>query len=63
MEEIEFTIHPDGNVEYTIRGIKGTGCEQLTDVFKSLGQTVVSRPTGEYYETPPETKTTQRTGR
>lgn len=62
MQEIEFTIHPDGKVEYTIRGIKGSGCEELEALFKELGQTQVSKPTSEFYEIPPEQHTRQYTG-
>lgn len=63
MEEIEFTLHPDGQVEYTVKGVKGTGCEQLTELFGELGKTVVSKPTGEYYEIPPVVNTKQISGR
>ncbi len=63
MEEIEFTLHPDGQVEYTVKGVKGTGCEQLTELFSQLGKTAISKPTSEYYEVPPEINAKQITGR
>lgn len=62
MEEIEFTIHPDGKVEYTIRGVKGNGCEKLSELFKSVGHTIESKSTSEYYELPPEIQAKQMTG-
>lgn len=62
MQEIEFTIHADGKVEYTIRGIKGSGCDNLADLFSTLGETTETRTTGEYYEQPPEIRTNQITG-
>lgn len=49
-EEIEFTIRPDGSVEYTIRGIKGSSCDDLSKVFEELGEIEKSARTGEYYE-------------
>ncbi len=59
--EIEFTIKKDGSVDYTIRGIKGSGCDELSHVFEELGEVSESRKTGEYYEKEPEAKVlTQR---
>ncbi len=49
-EEIEFTIRPDGSVEYTIRGIQGSSCDDLSKIFESLGEIEKSVRTGEYYE-------------
>jgi hypothetical protein len=60
-QEIEFTIKKDGSVDYTVRGIKGSGCDALSRVFEEMGQVSESRKTGEYYEKEPETKVlTQR---
>ena len=51
IEQIEFTIHPDGRVEQTVRGIKGGECHAVTEeINKQLGKVVDSRPTEEMYE-------------
>ena len=61
VQEIEFTIKKDGSVEYTIKGIKGGSCEDLSKVFEEMGTVTASRKTGEYFEKEPETKViTQR---
>ena len=50
LEEIEFTIKKDGSVEYTIKGIKGSSCEDLAKVFEKIGHVKESVKTREYYE-------------
>lgn len=61
VQEIEFTIKKDGSVEYTIKGIKGGSCEDLSKVFEELGTVTTSKKTSEYFEKEPETKViTQR---
>ena len=50
MQEIEFTIAKDGSVEYTIKGVKGTSCEDLSKIFAKLGKVTSSKKTAEYYE-------------
>jgi hypothetical protein len=50
MQEIEFTIAKDGTVEYTIKGLKGTSCEDLSKIFEKLGKVTASKKTAEYYE-------------
>lgn len=60
MEEIEFTIHSDGRVEYTIHGIKGASCEDVSRLFEALGAVTESRKTGEFYEKENETKIIQQ---
>lgn len=49
-QEIEIAVHPDGNVEYTIKGVKGRGCESISQLLEQLGQIEVEERTGEYYE-------------
>lgn len=49
-QEIEFTIKKDGSVEYTILGIKGAACDDVSKVFESLGNVTSSAKTREYYE-------------
>ncbi len=49
-EEIEFTIKKDGTFEYTIRGVLGESCEDISKVFESLGSINSSKKTAEYYE-------------
>ena len=47
---ITFTINAEGDVEYSIDGIKGTGCEELTKLFENLGDTIEEKNTAEYYQ-------------
>lgn len=47
--EIEFTILPDGNVEFTIKGMQGTQCVPVADLFSVLGTVTTNQPTSEYY--------------
>ncbi len=49
-EEITFTIKKDGTFEYTIHGIKGDGCENISELFESLGSIESSKKTSEFYE-------------
>jgi len=48
--EIEFTIKPDGNVEFTVKGVKGKQCLSIAELFKVLGETESEQATAEYYE-------------
>jgi len=48
--EIEFTILPDGNVEFTIKGMKGKQCVPVADLFKVLGKVTAEQATSEYYD-------------
>eukprot|EP00978_Attheya_sp_CCMP212_P000569 scaffold1111_cov65-Attheya_sp.AAC.4 len=51
LEEIEYTIYPDGRVEEIVRGIKGASCHTVTDqINEALGEVVSTRPTEEMYE-------------
>ena len=49
-QEIEITILPDGRVEYTIRGVKGSACEEISALLEQLGKVERDERTGEYYE-------------
>jgi len=49
-QEIEFTILPDGRVEYTIKGMKGGTCESISALLEQLGKVEEEIRTGEYYE-------------
>ncbi len=49
-KEVEFTIKPDGNVEFTIKSAKGKQCIPIADLFKVLGKTESDRATAEFYE-------------
>lgn len=49
-QEIEITILPDGRVEYTIKGVKGSACEEISALLERLGKVERDERTGEYYE-------------
>lgn len=49
-EEIEITVHPDGRVEYLIKGVKGSACENISALLEQLGQIEQEERTAEYYE-------------
>jgi len=48
--EIHFVIDRDGNIQTTIKGIKGSGCSVVAEEFKSLGQVMEQKQTNEFYE-------------
>jgi hypothetical protein len=49
-EEIEIEILPDGTVEYTIQGVKGSACEDISALLEQLGRVEQAERTSEYYE-------------
>ncbi|MFN3335721.1 MAG: DUF2997 domain-containing protein [Caldilinea sp.] len=49
-QEIEIAILPDGRVEYTIKGVKGAACEDISALLEQLGKVETAERTGEYYE-------------
>lgn len=49
-QEIEFQILPDGRIEYTIKGVKGPACEEISALLERLGKVEKSERTGEFYE-------------
>ena len=49
-QEIEISILPDCKVEYTIKGVKGSACEDISALLEQLGKVEQEERTGEYYE-------------
>ena len=49
-EEIEIAVSPDGRVEYTIKGVKGSACENISALLARLGKVEREERTAEYYE-------------
>lgn len=49
-QEIEITIERDGRVAYTIKGVKGGACEDISALLEQMGQVEAEERTGEYYE-------------
>jgi hypothetical protein len=49
--QVEFVIGPDGRVTERVSGVKGAGCEKVTELIEqSLGKVANRERTGEYYE-------------
>ena len=48
-QEIEITILPGGKVEYTIKGVAGAACENVSAILEQLGTVEKETRTGEYY--------------
>ncbi len=49
-QEIQIQILPDGRIEYTVRGVKGSACAGISELLERLGQVEAEERTGEYYE-------------
>ena len=49
-EDIEIKILPDGSIEYTIKGVKGSACESISELLESLGEVDQEERTSEYYD-------------
>ncbi|MCB9149859.1 MAG: DUF2997 domain-containing protein [Caldilineaceae bacterium] len=49
-QDIEITILPDGALEYTIKGVKGAACDNISALLEQLGKLQHAERTGEYYE-------------
>jgi hypothetical protein len=49
-QEIEVAILPDGRIEYTIKGVKGSACDNISALLEQLGQVEHEERTGEYYD-------------
>ena len=56
LKEIHFIIDREGNVQSTIKGIKGSACSSLAAEFEELGQVIGQQPTNEFYEIVDSTK-------
>ena len=48
--EIHFVIDRAGNIQSTIKGVKGSACNSISEKFKDLGQVIEQQQTKEYYE-------------
>lgn len=48
-EEIEIQIGPDGRIQYTIKGVKGSACESISELLERLGSVEQEEKTSEYY--------------
>lgn len=62
MQTIKVKISKTGEIEYTVSGVKGQKCTDLTKAIDKISGQVVSREkTGEYCEVEPtETRLTQK---
>ncbi len=49
-QEIEITIGRDGRMAYTIKGVKGSACEDISALLEQIGRVEEEERTGEYYE-------------
>mmetsp|Transcript_13764 Transcript_13764/g.41080 ORF Transcript_13764/g.41080 Transcript_13764/m.41080 type:complete len:112 (-) Transcript_13764:10-345(-) len=48
---VKFRIHPDGRIEETVSGIKGSDCTKVTEELnEKLGQVIATKPTEEMYQ-------------
>lgn len=57
-KEVEFIIQPDGNVEFTVKGVKGRQCLPIAELFKVLGKLESEKATAEFYEKEEESNVT-----
>jgi hypothetical protein len=48
--EIHFVIDRDGNIQSTIKGIKGSGCGTIAAEIKKLGRVAKQEKTQEFHE-------------
>jgi len=64
-KELEITIGPDGEVQVTVKCVKGQSCVDETKFLEdALGNTIESRElTSEYYEQPVAGTATTKTGK
>lgn len=52
-EEIEILVSEDGEIEFSIKGIKGPGCHKIAkDIGNAIGIIKEMKNTSEYYEKP-----------
>jgi xanthine dehydrogenase molybdopterin-binding subunit B len=50
-KEIEYTIRPDGTVEFDLQGFKGQGCSETAEqIIKKLGKDSKRERKQEYYQ-------------
>lgn len=48
-QEIEITILPGGKVEYTVKGVAGAACEDISAILEQLGKVELEEHTQDYY--------------
>lgn len=48
--DIEIVIAKDGSLSYTVRGVKGSSCKDLTKAIDALGAVTETKTTGEYMQ-------------
>lgn len=48
-QEIEISILPDGRVEYTVKGVAGAACENISAILEQLGKVEAEERTADYY--------------
>jgi len=48
-QEIEITILPGGKVEYTVKGVAGAACEDISAILEKLGTVEQAERTQDYY--------------
>ena len=49
-KEIHFVIDREGNIQSSIKGIKGSACSSIAEKVKDLGQVIEQQQTNEYFE-------------
>jgi len=49
-KEIHFVIDREGNIQSSIKGIKGSTCSAIAEEFSDLGQVIEQQQTNEFYE-------------
>lgn len=54
MESIKVTIAADGGLSYSVNGVKGRSCKELTKAIDNIagGKVLESKTTSEYCELP-----------
>jgi hypothetical protein len=57
METIKITINKDATISYSVSGVKGKSCTDVTKFIDTLSEKTESKKTMEYYE--PEAKKLQ----
>ncbi len=52
MQTINVVIAKDGSLSYTVKGVKGKGCKELTKAIDALGIVTDTKNTSEFCELP-----------
>ncbi len=61
MQQIKVNISNTGEIDYSVSGVKGGKCKDLTKLIDKLANVVDTKVTGEFCEV--ETGVQQKTGR